>query len=405
MVESLLILSAAASWANGKQVRRNMRVVMLSKAIVVGAYQRKLEELACLPGMELIAIAPPSWRDSRGEVQLERVYTEGYRLLELPVALNGHFHAHFYPALPRTLQRLQPDLIHVDEEPYNLASWQAFRWAAAHRCPALFFSWQNLLRQYPPPFSWIERTNYSRAAYAIVGNKEGGQVLRAKGYSGPMSVLPQFGVDPDLYQPGVAPLLERPPGARLVVGYAGGLVPEKGVDLLLRAVWQCNQRLAAEGASGCHLVIAGTGPEQVALEDLARRLEIVEQVTFLGKISSIAMPAVYASMDVLALPSRTTETWKEQFGRVLIEAMACRVPVVGSDSGEIPNVIADAGLVFPEYDPAALADLLIALAQQPVLREHLAQRGYERAITHFTQARIAKQTYAVYQQVLQSAGS
>ena len=117
------------------------------------------------------------------------------------------------------------------------------------------------------------------------------------------------------------------------------------------------------------------------------------------------MPAVYASMDVLALPSRTTETWKEQFGRVLIEAMACRVPVVGSDSGEIPNVIADAGLVFPEYDPAALADLLIALAQQPVLREHLAQRGYERAITHFTQARIAKQTYAVYQQVLQSAGS
>lgn len=373
---------------------------MLSKAIVVGAYQRKLEELSRLPGLELIAIAPPSWRDSRGEVQLERVYTDGYQLLELPVALNGHFHAHFYPRLPQTLQRVQPDLIHVDEEPYNLASWQAFRWAAAHRCPALFFSWQNLLRQYPPPFNWIERTNYSRAAFAIAGNEEAGQVLRAKGYAGSMTVLPQFGVDPDLYRPGVAPLLDRPRGAGLVVGYAGGLVAEKGIDLLLRAVWQCNQRLAAEGAAGCHLVIVGTGPQQAELEDLTRRLDVVDQVTFLGKVSSTAMPAAYASLDVLALPSRTTATWKEQFGRVLIEAMACRVPVIGSDSGEIPNVIGDAGLVFAEDDVSALADLLIVMAQQPALREHLARRGYERAIAHFTQAHIAAQTYAVYQQIL-----
>ena len=128
------------------------------------------------------------------------------------------------------------------------------------------------------------------------------------------------------------------------------------------------------------MVIAGTGPEQVALKDLAQRLGLLDKVTFLGKVSSTAMPAVYASMDVLALPSRTTTTWKEQFGRVLIEAMACRVPVIGSDSGEIPNVIGDGGLVFPEDDAAALADLLIVFAQQPILREHLARRGYERAI-------------------------
>lgn len=378
-----------------------MRVIMLSKAIVVGAYQRKLEELARLPGIELIAIAPPSWRDSRGEVKLERVYTTGYQLLELPVALNGHFHAHFYPRLPQTLQQLQPDLIHVDEEPYNLASWQAFRWAAAHRCPALFFSWQNLLRQYPPPFNWIERANYQRAVHAIAGNEEASEVLRTKGYAGPMTVLPQFGVDPDLYHPGAAPLLQRPADAGLVIGYAGGLVAEKGVDLLLRAVAQCNQRLLRENAAGCYAVLAGTGPEQQPLQDLALQLEIADRVTFLGKVSSTAMPAAYASMDALALPSRTTATWKEQFGRVLIEAMACRVPVIGSSSGEIPNVIGDAGLVFSEDDATGLADLLIALAQQPALREHLAQRGYERAAAHFTQAHIARQTYAIYQHILQ----
>ena len=47
-----------------------MRVVMVSKAVVVGAYQRKLEELARLPGVELTALAPPLWRDSRGETSL-----------------------------------------------------------------------------------------------------------------------------------------------------------------------------------------------------------------------------------------------------------------------------------------------------------------------------------------------
>ncbi|MEZ4767490.1 MAG: glycosyltransferase [Caldilineales bacterium] len=378
-----------------------MRVVMLSKAIVVGAYQRKLEELARLPGVELIAIAPPSWRDSRGEVQLERAYTDGYQLLEVPVALNGHFHAHFYLRLAQTLQRIGPDLIHVDEEPYNVASWQAFRWAAEHGVPALFFSWQNLLRQYPPPFNWIEQTNYRRAAFAIAGNAEAAQVLRDKGYRGPLTVLPQFGVDPGLYRPGVAPLLDRPAGTSLVVGYAGGLVAEKGIDLLLRAVRQCNRQLAAEGIAGCHALIAGAGPERAALEDLAQQLGVAAQVTFLGKTPSTEMAAVYASMDVLVLPSRTTATWKEQFGRVLIEAMACQVPVIGSDSGEIPNVIAEAGLVFPEGDAAALAQLLIALARQPDLRDHLARLGHQRVMANFTQARIAEQTCAVYQQILE----
>ena len=69
---------------------------------------------------------------------------------------------------------------------------------------------------------------------------------------------------------------------------------------------------------------------------------------------STEVPAVLRALDVLVLPSLTTPSWKEQFGRVLQEAMACAIPVVGSDSGEIPHVIGDAGLVTPEGDAAAL---------------------------------------------------
>lgn len=376
-----------------------MRVAMLSKAVLVGTYQRKLEELARLPGVELIVIAPPAWRDSRGEVELERAFTEGYELVETPLALNGHFHTHFYPQLGRVLDIVRPQLVHVDEEPYNLATWQTMRWATTHAVPALFFTWQNLLRRYPPPFRWLEAYCYAHAAHAIAGNQVAAEVLRAKGFTRPISVIPQFGVDPDLFTMTSSPA-RRTSG--LIIGYAGGLVPEKGVDTLLQAVALCHRQPgASQVPAPARLRIAGTGSQQDALAGLAGQLGLTGKVEFLGRLSSAEMPGFYRSVDVLVLPSRSTLSWQEQFGRVLVEAMASGVPVVGSNSGEIPHVIGDAGVVFPEGDAAALAEVLARLAGEPTQRAALAARGRNRVLAHYTQERIAEDTYAVYRQILQ----
>ena len=113
------------------------------------------------------------------------------------------------------------------------------------------------------------------------------------------------------------------------------------------------------------------------------------------------MPAFYASLDALVLPSHTTPTWKEQFGRVLIEAMACETVVVGSDSGEIPQVIGAAGMIYPEGNPEALAERLAHLAGDPALRAQLAQQGRARVLAHFTQQCVAEATWQVYQQMKQ----
>ena len=363
-----------------------MRVVMVSKALVGGAYQRKAEEIARL-GVDLTVLVPPNWHDRRGRQTATPRYTAGYTFRTVPIRWGGSFHLHHYPTLGRELARLRPDLLHMDEEPYNLATYLALAAARRLAIPALFFSWQNLDRRYPPPFSWFEQANYAAARHAIAGNQDAATVLQRKGYRGPLTVLPQFGVDPAIFCPVAPPVA---PAGPLRVGYAGGLLAEKGVDLLLAA--------CARLTGSWHLALAGEGDQAATLAAQARALRIADRVRFAGRIDGAAMPAFYRDLDVLVLPSRTLPSWKEQFGRVLIEAMACGVAVVGSDSGEIPHVIGEAGKVFPEGDVASLAVQLQQLADDPAQRAALARAGRERALACFTMTEIAARTVAIYQQ-------
>lgn len=363
-----------------------MRVLMVSKALVIGAYQRKAEEIARL-GVELTVLAPPVWHDRRGRQEAKPVHTAGYMFRTMPIRFNGNFHLHHYPTLAREMDALQPDVLHMDEEPYNLATWLALRAAAARRVPATFFTWQNLDRRYPFPFSRFEQDNYRRTPIAIAGNQDAAGVLRAKGYGGTIAVIPQFGVDPAIFSPADTDA-GREAAQPFRIGYAGGLLPEKGLDDLLRAC------ATLDGA--WELALAGEGEAQPALAALAAELGISDRVRFAGRAESTAMPAFYRSLDAVVLPSRTTSGWKEQFGRVLVEAMACQAPVVGSDSGEIPTVIGDAGLIFPEGDVAEMARHLHALMDDPALRRRLGAAGRQRVLARFTMARIAAETVAVY---------
>ncbi len=371
-----------------------MRVLMISKACLVGAYQRKLEEIARFPDVELMIVVPPSWREGSRLIRLERAHTVGYRLVVEPIAFNGRFHVHFYPRLGRRLRAFAPDVVHIDEEPYNFATFHALRLAKRAGSRALWFTWQNLNRRYPLPFRLIERYNLRHADYAIAGNAGAATVWRDKGFAGPLTVIPQFGVDPDIFTPRTR---ERRPGREcstardFVVGYVGRLVPEKGVDLLLEAV--------AEMTGAWRLMVVGGGAERERLEGRARRLGLADRVLFEGMVSTLRIPAFYQQLDALVLPSRSQSNWVEQFGRVLIEAMACGVPVIGSDCGEIPNVLGDTGLIFPEGDTDALRQCLMRLMRDPDLWDDLARRGRERVLARFTQAQIAAQTVAVYREM------
>ena len=173
---------------------------MISKALVAGTSQRKLEEIAKLPDMELTVVTPEYWQSDDGSKQmLEKLYTKGYRMIVTPMTLNGNFHLHYYPQLGKIMREVRPEVVHIDEEPYNVATAQTMFLAQQHKAHALFFTWQNLYRNYPPPFRQMELYNYRHAAAALAGNRDAESVLRRKGYKGPISVIPQFGFDTDIY--------------------------------------------------------------------------------------------------------------------------------------------------------------------------------------------------------------
>ena len=114
----------------------SVRVLIISKACVVGQYQAKLEAIARDPDIRLTVVVPPEWKDERGTLPLERVHTDGYDLRIEPIALNGHFHLHYYPTLARIMSEVRPELVHIDEEPYNFSTFLAARGRAAGWLPA-----------------------------------------------------------------------------------------------------------------------------------------------------------------------------------------------------------------------------------------------------------------------------
>lgn len=381
-----------------------MKVLMLSKACIVGPYQKKLEEMAAIDGVDLTVVVPPAWNDPHSPTRLEKQHTTGYQMIVTNMAFNGNFHLHFYPKLRGIVRQIRPDVFHIDEEPYNLATFQAMRLAQSVGARTVVFTWQNLFRRYPLPFSWMERYVLKRADALLVGNSEAANVWERKGYNGPMYLIPQFGVDPAIYyrrervtKRGKTSVfkhrgLKSPSQPALVVGYVGRLVEEKGIELLLHAAGKLNGPWS--------LQILGDGPDRKRLEQIAQWLGIAPRVTFDYKMPSSHLPNYFSGLDVLVLPSVSRANWKEQFGRVLIEAMACDVITVGARSGAIPEVIGDAGLTFAEGDIDELQTQLQRLLDDVPLRQELREKGRQRVTSHYTQAAIARNTLDVYRQIL-----
>jgi glycosyltransferase involved in cell wall biosynthesis len=371
-----------------------LRVAVISHSCVVDVNQGLYAGLArAHPELELLLVAPEFWwnRLSGGRVFAALPETVGLAH-PLPVRLGGQMHLHWYPRrrLRRLLETFRPQVLLLDEEPYSVAALEGASLGKALGARVLLYTKQNIFRRYPPPASWAQGWVLRHTDGMLAVSPECEQVLRRRGYRGRVAVLPH-GVDGAAFAPADSGKLREQLGLRgPVIGFAGRLEERKGLLDLLAAARQLREQ-----GKDFSLLIIGDGPLRARAEQAAAH-QGPGQTRCLGFVAHGDMPDYIRAMDVLALPSRTTGNWKEQFGRVVLEALACGVPVVGSDSGYIPDLIAQTGggLVFPEGDVPALAARLAWVLDHPDQAREMGRRGREVVVTEYGSERVAERLWA-----------
>ena len=342
-----------------------MRILRISHSAVVDAW-RERERVARRHGHHVRSVSALVWDE--GGVETPLVARPGE---EVEGVRTWGKHPALFLYDPRPLWRLLRqdwDVIDLHEEPFALATAEvlAIRALRGSHTPYLLYSAQNIDKRYPPPFRWLERWALRHARAVSVCNSRAAEIVTRKGLTG-RAVVVGLGLDTSAFTPAPHTTSER---SVIRVGYVGRLAPQKGVHVLLKA-------LARD--STLHLALAGAGSEEEALRVRAERDGTRNRVEFVGPVDQTQLPDFYRSLDVLAVPSLTTPGWVEQFGRVVIEAMACGTPVVASDSGALAEVVGGAGLLVAPGDALELAAALKQVGTDAELAERMRAAGIARA--------------------------
>jgi phosphatidyl-myo-inositol dimannoside synthase len=335
---------------------------------------------------EVVVAAPTRFAATNDlrPVRLEASESEPCRVVPIPAYMTQRIHAFVYGRRLRSLLRENWDLVHCWEEPYIVAGGQ-IAWWTPRRTPLVISTHQSISKRYPPPFCWIERYAMGRAVgWACSGSLVVQALGGRTGYDKPRAVIP-LGVDIQAFRPD--PVAGRAVLQRLgwsdgppIVGYLGRFVPEKGVELLTQAL--------DRAGSDWRAMFVGGGPLESTLRDWGTRHG--DRVRIVTGVSHENVPAHLNAMTLLCAPSQTIPIWKEQFGRMIVEGFACGVPIIGSDSGEIPFVIKDSGIVVGENDVDGWSRAISDLLGDPSRREELASRGLNRARDEFNWTAVAR---------------
>lgn len=377
-----------------------LRVLTVGHSYVVALNQAVPKAIARDGRIELTLAAPRFHYGDLRRLRLEKTADPDYEIVPLGARLTRWNHVFWYDrsALRRLLRDGRFDLVHIWEEPYTVAGYQLARAACERGYRFVFRTAQSIVKRYPWPFSRFERYSVERAAGWVAGGQLVYEAMVAKGFPAARGRVITLGVDGNAFRPLTAAQREAvlrelrlaPP----VVGFVGRLVAAKGLDVLMAAL----ERVPPPWS----LLVLGAGPYRERLLAWAEARQIRDRVR-VQLVPHGDVPHYLGALDLLLAPSQTTPSWKEQFGRMVIEAFACRVAVIGSDSGEIPHVIGDAGIVLPERDVDAWAEAVRDLLGDQARRDALAERGFRRCRERYEVSRVAEQYLALYHELCGAA--
>lgn len=367
-----------------------MKIMFVSHSSVLEYHQQKLKMMSEKYGVEIHLITPFYWYEGGMRTEL---FTGNKKIKYHPgkVFMLKNRMFHFYYDVKKFFKEINPDIVHIEEIPFNIVCWQFIRQAKKMQKKVLFFTWENIRRKLNPLYVYFYKYSIKNSDCAIAGNEEGKEILKELGFNKEIYVMPQYGINMEDFKPKENLLPEN--GKRYKLAFVGRVVPEKGIEILLKAI---------KDIKNVELVIAGKGSYDYENKIKKQIIEnnLGDRVEFKGYISWKEIPDFLNGVHIVVLPSITTEIWKEQFGRILIEAFAAKVAVIGSSSGEIPNVINDAGLIFKEGDSEDLKNKILMLLNDKKLFWENIEKGYKRVKENYTNEILAENIFKIYKKLL-----
>lgn len=332
------------------------------RAVLVAHPNGELRRRAA-EGLELIPLAPRAEMDLHAAWRLSRVL----KLLGPDVvhAHDPHGVAMAALALSMSTQPKRPRLIASRRVDFHLARNAFSRWK--YRQVDLFIAASEAIRDL------LIRDGVAKARVVTV--HEG--IDLAKVEAAPPADLHQ-----ELWLPHDAPL----------VGNVAALVPHKGQRYLVDAAREVLRR-----QPDARFIIAGEGELREALTNQIRQHHLEKHVMLTGFRPDVL--SVLKAFDLFVMSSIT-----EGLGTSVLDAMACGKAVVGTSAGGIPEVVVDGetGLIVPPRDPAAMADAIVRLLEDPALRARMGAAGLARVRSDFSAERMAQQTAQTYERLLGS---
>lgn len=347
-----------------------MKVSLIGYPAMWNRQRWMLEELA--EHVDLRVEVPPVWNGKRPTENLSNMYHETHFTL-----FKNQIRFHVQPFIARSINDWNPDAVISWVEPHHLGSFFINHVDA----PLVYFTWETLSRvPQNRLLRYAEKKAYDRADAFICGTKDAETRTRTKGFEGSTEVIPQTGINTDFLKPMD---VDRSRFDRShdddVVLYVGRLAEEKGVRYLIDAM---------DGLDAT-LLIVGDGDQRAVLERQADQTDA--DIRFLGFREYDALPELYNAADVFVFPSAGTDTWEEQFGYAMFEALACGTSVIATDCGAIPHIVPDCVDIVPRKDAGALRQELTASLDDAVELERRGEEGRAWVEEHLSTGIIADQ--------------
>ncbi len=300
----------------------------------------------------------------------------------------------FSPRLLHDLRAIRPDILHIFEECSGMIAFQTvlFRNLCRLKSRMFVYSAENIPGNVHPffrlPMAYVMR----QMEHACVCSSGVKSALEREGFTKPITVFP-LGVNQDVFRKFAADHVESQLNIRekFVLGYVGKLLESKGIFLLLDALRELPQHV--------HLLMVGTGEDAARFREQVSASGLTARVHLVGHVPYEELPEYMNCMDIGIVPSLTTPRWKEQLGRAILELMSCEVPVIGSDSGAIPEVIGNAGYIFQEHDTHELLTRILQLMSSPDERRRIGQRGRDHVRRHYSIAVMAESFLDMYRAI------